>query len=61
MQHPLKKDAAEMAFAQSNEEVEALAPNGSNEPFAESVCLRATNRRFQHADTETGQFIIQAH
>ena len=39
MQHPLKKDAAEMAFAQRNEEVEALAPNGSNEPFAESVGL----------------------
>ena len=59
MQHPLKKDAAEVAFGQRNEEVEALAPNGSNEPFAKGVCLRATNRCFQDADTETGQFIVQ--
>jgi hypothetical protein len=42
--HPLKRDAAEVAFVQRNAKVEALAPNGSNEPFAESVCLRATNR-----------------
>jgi hypothetical protein len=58
MDHPLKKDAAELAFAQRNEEVEALAPNGSNEPFAEGVCLRATNRCFQDADTESRQFNI---
>ena len=42
MDHPFKKDVAEVAFAQRNEEVEALSPNGSNEPFAESVCLRTT-------------------
>jgi hypothetical protein len=57
--HPLKKDAAEVAFAQRNEEAEALAPNGSNEPFAESICLRATNRCFQDADIEPGQFMVQ--
>ena len=60
MDHPLKKDVAEVAFGQRNEEVEALAPNGSNEPFAESICLRATNRCFQDADTEPGQFMIHA-
>ena len=60
LDHPLKKDAAEVAFAQRNEVVQALAPDGSNERFAEGVCFQATNMCFQDADTETGQFMVEA-
>jgi hypothetical protein len=59
MDRPLSNDAPEVLFAERNQEIQALAPNSSNEPFAKGVCLRATNRCFQDADTETGQRIVQ--
>ena len=52
---PFPKDAAEVAFAQRDEVVQALAANRADQPLAECVRLWATDWGFQRAHVEAGQ------
>jgi len=61
MDCPFKEDAPEMLLAERDHEIRTFPPNGPSQGFAVGVCRRAANRRFQYSDTETGQFVIQAH
>ena len=47
MGHTLAKNGSEMILAHRNHPIEALAPNGANEPFAKGIGLWRTCRRLQ--------------
>ena len=49
-----------MLLAEWDQEIQTFPSNGSNQALAVGVRFRATNRRFQDADTVPGQRIVQA-
>ena len=48
MPDPLAKNRAKMPLAHRNHEVQALAPHGPDQAFAERICLWNANRRLEH-------------
>jgi hypothetical protein len=54
------KDSLQMTFAERDQEIETLATNSPDEPFAESVRLRSANRSFQHTDAKAPELIVQS-
>jgi hypothetical protein len=54
----LAKDSLKMAFVKWDERVDALTPDGSDQPFAIRIRLGRPDRRFQDPYAETLQLGI---
>ena len=59
MANVLAKNPFQVGFAHWNQEVEALAPDGSDEPFAIRVRFGRPDGRFQDAHPEPLQFGVE--
>jgi len=54
MANVLAKDSPKMAFVDRDEKVEALAPDGSDQPFAIRVRLGCADHNFPHGEERLG-------
>jgi hypothetical protein len=55
MDHELGQDAAKMTLVDRNQKVQAFAPDGSDQTFAECIRRGRSHRRLQGADSEAFQ------
>ena len=46
MHKPRPQSSSQMLFGYRDHPIQALTPEGPNQPFAERICLRAAHRRF---------------
>ena len=57
--HPRCQDFPQVRFTQRNDPIEALPPQGSDQPFAERISLRAMHRRGYHFKAKPRQQSVQ--
>lgn len=55
---PFPNRAAQVAFVDREDEVQALAPNRAHQSFTEGIRLRSPNWRFEHAKSATLHHLI---